>query len=200
MASDKPDPNQDDLARKNARLGLGVLAVVVVMLGLAFASVPLYDLFCRVTGFDGTTQVAESLPDTVLERTVIIKFNADIHKDLSWDFRPEMREITVHLGQKGLTAYHARSRSDQALTGTAVYNVTPFKAGKYFHKIECFCFGEQTLQPHEDVSMPVLFYVDPAMADDPHMDDVKVITLSYNFYRSETKALDQAMEAFYNAE
>lgn len=174
--------------------------MVLVMLGLAFASVPLYDLFCRVTGFDGTTQVSEALPDTVLDRQVVIKFNADTHKSLPWDFKPEMREISVQLGQKGLTAYHAKNNSDQTVVGSAVYNVTPFKAGKYFHKIECFCFGEQSLQAGEDVSMPVLFYVDPSMAEDPHMDDVKVITLSYNFYKSETKELDEALEAFYNAE
>ncbi|HCQ70955.1 MAG: cytochrome c oxidase assembly protein [Alphaproteobacteria bacterium] len=189
-----------DLAKKNARMGMSVFLVVLVMLGLAFASVPLYDLFCRVTGFDGTTQVSEALPDTVLDRQVVIKFNADTHKSLPWDFKPEMREISVKLGQKGLTAYHAKNNSDQTVVGSAVYNVTPFKAGKYFHKIECFCFGEQSLQAGEDVSMPVLFYVDPSMAEDPHMDDVKVITLSYNFYKSETKELDEALEAFYNAE
>ena len=193
------DP-QKELAKKNARMGMTVFLVVAIMLGLAFASVPLYDLFCRVTGFDGTTQVSEALPETILDRQVIIKFNADTHKSLPWDFNPEMREITVKLGQKGLTAYHAANKSDKTVVGSAVYNVTPFKAGKYFHKIECFCFGEQSLQPGEDVSMPVLFYVDPSMADDPHMDDVKVITLSYNFYKSETKELDEALEAFYNAE
>lgn len=193
------DP-KTDLAKKNARMGMSVFLVVLVMLGLAFASVPLYDLFCRVTGFDGTTQVSEALPDTVLDRQVVIKFNADTHKSLPWDFKPEMREISVKLGQKGLTAYHAKNNSDQTVVGSAVYNVTPFKAGKYFHKIECFCFGEQSLQAGEDVSMPVLFYVDPSMAEDPHMDDVKVITLSYNFYKSETKELDEALEAFYNAE
>ncbi len=196
--SDRND--KDDLAKKNARIGMIALLIVVLMLGLSFASVPLYNLFCRVTGFDGTTQVATALPDEVLDREVVIKFNADINKNLQWVFKPEMREITVKLGQKGITSYYAENKSDQALTGTAIYNVTPFKAGKYFHKIECFCFGEQTLNPKERADMPVLFYVDPEMNDDPHMDDVKTITLSYNFYRSETKALDDAMEAFYNTD
>lgn len=192
--------SSEELAKKNKKVASMALGIVAFMLLLSFASVPLYDLFCRVTGFDGTTQVSDSLPDQVVERAVTIKFNADTHRDLKWDFKPEERSITVNLGQKGLTAYRAKNMADQSLTGTAVYNVTPFKAGKYFNKVDCFCFGEQTLAAGEDVKMPVLFYIDPAMADDPHMDDVKTITLSYNFYQAETEALDKAFEVFYNAE
>lgn len=186
------------MARKNARLGLGVLAVVVGMAGLAYASVPLYSLFCRVTGFGGTTQVAESFPDQVLERVVTVQFNADTDRNLPWDFEPEERKIEVQLGQKGLTAFRAHNRLPQPVSGTAIYNVTPLKAGKYFHKVQCFCFDEQTLQPGQSVSMPVMFYVDPAMADDQNMNDVHTITLSYTFYRAESEALDDAFEAFYN--
>lgn len=193
------DPiDRDALASKNKRTGMIVLSVVLAMGILAFASVPLYDLFCRVTGYDGTTQVSDQLPDMVLDREVVIKFNADTHRNLQWDFKPEQREITVKLGQRGVTAYSAENLTAFPLAGSAIYNVTPFKAGKYFHKIQCFCFDEQILAPHERMDMPVLFYVDPQMAEDPNMDDVKVITLSYNFYKTDSKELEDAMEAFYN--
>lgn len=186
------------LARKNARTGLIVMAVVAGMVGLSFASVPLYRLFCQMTGFEGTPGVASALPNRISERKIQIRFNADVGQNLSWDFAPEQRQITVKLGQKGLTAYSAHNPEPHPVTGVAVYNVTPLKAGKYFHKIECFCFGEQTLQPGQKVSMPVVFYVDPALEDDPNMSEVETITLSYTFYRAGTKALDDAMDAFYN--
>lgn len=168
------------------------------MVGLSFASVPLYNLFCRMTGFDGTTRTAETLPGTVLDRTITIKFNASTGRNMPWEFKPELREIDVRLGEKGLAAFHAKNRSNTATAGTAIYNVTPFKAGKYFHKIQCFCFDEQALQPGQDVSMPVMFFVDPALNDDPDMEDVKVITLSYTFYPVESKELEDALDAFYN--
>lgn len=187
-----------EMSRKNARTGLMVLGVILAMAGLSYASVPLYDAFCRVTGFGGTTQTAESLPDTVLDRVVTIKFNADTHRDLPWYFKPQMREIDVQLGQKGVTAFTARNKTNKPVTGTAIYNVTPLKVGKYFHKVQCFCFDEQTLAPNEEVSMPVLFFVDPKMAEDPNMDDVKTITLSYSFFKAETQELDNALEGFYN--
>ena len=192
--------NDQDLVKKNARTGLIVFAVVIGMIGMAFAFVPLYDLFCRVTGFDGRAIQAEALPDQILERTVTVKFNADINRNLQWEFKPAEREITVKLGQRGITAYSAKNLSNKPLTGTALYNVTPLKAGKYFHKIQCFCFDEQTLQGGEYMDMPVLFYIDPAMHDDPSMNDVKTITLSYNFFKTESKALEDATEAFYNTE
>ncbi len=191
------DPHED-MTKKNARLGLTILAVVFGMIGLAYASVPLYNLFCSVTGFGGTTQVSQNLPDTVLDRTVTIKFNAETNRNLPWNFEPEQREIDVRLGQRGLTAYTAQNKLSTPSTGMAVYNVTPLKAGKYFHKIQCFCFNEQTLGPKERVSMPVLFFVDPSMNDDPAMDDVTAITLSYTFFKSETKELDSALEELYN--
>ena len=193
--------NQDphaEISRKNAKLGLTILAVVIGMVTIAYASVPLYKLFCQVTGFGGTTQTSETLPDTILDRTITVQFNADTDRSLPWHFKPEQRKIDVKLGQKGLTAYRARNNAKKPTAGTAIYNVTPLKAGKYFHKIQCFCFDEQILQPGEDVSMPVLFYIDPKMNDDPNMRDVKTITLSYTFFKAESKELDQALEAFYN--
>jgi len=196
----RPDNTDNELVRKNARMGLIVLAIVIGMTLLAFASVPLYDLFCRVTGFGGTTQTATDLPDNIIDREITIKFNADSNRDLPWDFKPEMREITIKLGQRGVTSYSAYNKAATPTTGMAVYNVTPLKVGKYFHKIQCFCFDNQTLKAGEKVDMPVLFYVDPQMNEDPNMEDVTTITLSYNFFKSESKALEDATEAFYNTD
>lgn len=188
----------NSLIRKNARTGLAVFSVILVMIGLSFAAVPLYSLFCKVTGFDGTPGTAAALPDKILDRKVTIRFNADTGPGMMWDFKPELLQIDVRLGEKGLAAFHARNRLATASGGTAVYNVTPLKAGKYFHKVQCFCFDEQILQPGQDVSMPVMFFVDPSMNDDPDMDDVTSITLSYTFYPVESKVLEDALDAFYN--
>ncbi|MAE50367.1 MAG: cytochrome c oxidase assembly protein [Micavibrio sp.] len=185
---------------KNARTGLIVLAVVIGMTTLAFASVPLYNLFCRVTGFAGTTQIAAQLPDQVLEREVIVKFNADTAPQMPWIFKPDIRQVTVKIGERGLASFTAKNPADTPVAGTALYNVTPPKAGKYFHKVQCFCFDAQTLNPHETVSMPVMFFIDPKMNDDPNMNDVKVITLSYTFYEAETEELESAIQDFYNNE
>lgn len=184
---------------KNTKTLLTVFAVVIGMVGLAFASVPLYNLFCRVTGYGGTTMVSEALPENVLERKVTIRFDANTSRNMPWDFRPEKHEESVKLGQQGLIAFLAKNRDAKPTAGTAIYNVTPNKAGKYFQKIQCFCFDEQILQPGEKMQMPVLFYIDPKMAEDPNMDDVKTITLSYTFFPAESEELDQALEAFYNA-
>ena len=131
-------------------------------------------------------------------RIVTVKFNASTDRNLPWDFRPEQRSVDVQLGQRGLTAYQSKNEARKPTTGTAVYNVTPLKVGKYFHKIQCFCFDEQTLNPGQTVDMPVMFYVDPAMNDDPNMDDVQSITLSYTFYKAQSSELDEALETFYN--
>ncbi len=195
--SKKPDPHAE-MARKNARLGLTVLGVVLGMAALAYASVPLYDMFCRVTGFGGTTQVSSTLPGVILERVITVKFNADTGRNLPWIFKPEERSIDIKIGQKGLTAFSAHNKARKPTTGTAIYNVTPLKAGKYFHKIQCFCFDEQTLQAGQKVDMPVMFYIDPSLNEDPNMKDVQNITLSYTFFRAESEELDQALEGFYN--
>lgn len=190
--------SQTDLSKKNARMLKTVLGFACLMVLVSFASVPLYDLFCRVTGYGGTTQVSESLPDVVLDRTVKVQFDATLSRDLPWEFKPVQRDITVNLGGKAVAAYYAENTSDQPVSGVALYNVVPAKAGKYFHKIECFCFGEMALNPNQRTNMPVLFYVDPKMNDDPQMNDVKTITLSYTFYKMESKELEEAQEAFYN--
>ena len=184
---------------KNTKTLLSVIVVVASMAGLAFASVPLYRLFCQVTGFAGTTQVSDTLPDKVLDRKITVRFNSDISQSLPWEFKPEQRKMSVNVGQQGLINFKALNESSKPTTGTAVYNVTPLKAGKYFHKTQCFCFDEQTLTPGESMNMPVLFYIDPTIADDRNMDDVRDITLSYSFFPAQSKELDSALEEFYNA-
>ena len=170
--------------RKNGRVALMLAGGVCAMIGLAFASVPLYRLFCQVTGFGGTTQVAAEAPATVSDRVVTIRFNADVNPELPWSFQPVERAVDVKVGEQGLAFYRASNVGVEAVTGTATFNVTPLKAGIYFNKMQCFCFEEQKLEPGQSIDMPVSFFVDPAMMEDPNMDDVTTITLSYTFFRS----------------
>ncbi len=191
--------NEDVLARKNKRTGLFVLVTVFVMVGLSFAFVPIYDALCRVTGWGGTTQVSMALPlaDDIIDRNITVRFDSNVAPDLPWVFQPEMLKTSVRLGERGFTNFYAYNKLSKPVTGTALFNVTPLKAGKYFHKVQCFCFDEQTLGPRERVNMPVLFFVDPAMNDDPDMDDVSVITLSYTFYKAGSEKLDRGLASFY---
>jgi len=170
--------------RSNTKLAFVLASVVAGMVGLSFASVPLYKLFCQVTGYGGTTQRAEQGASQVLDRVVTIRFNADNAPDLPWTFRPAQRQMEVKIGETQLAFYRAENKSGRTVTGTATFNVTPAKAGLYFSKLECFCFTEQTLKPGESVDMPVSFFVDPAIKDDRNLDDVKTITLSYTFFQA----------------
>jgi cytochrome c oxidase assembly protein subunit 11 len=158
------------------------------MVALSFAAVPLYRVFCQVTGYGGTTQRASAGADRVLDRTMEIRFNADVNSELPWSFRPERRSVEVKVGETKLATFHAQNLSGETITGSAVFNVTPDKAGKYFVKIQCFCFTQQVLRPHESADLPVSFYVDPAIAQDRDLDDVSTITLSYTFYRAPNQA------------
>ena len=187
---------------KNTRLLVIVLGIVGLMIGLSFASVPLYNVFCKVTGFGGTTQVSTTAPDEseILDRQITVHFNSDINQNLNWSFKPEKRQIKINVGQQGLINFIAKNNESQPSVGTAVYNVTPAKAGIYFHKMQCFCFDAQTLTPGQEMNMPVVFYIDPPIAQDRNMDDVKTITLSYTFFEADSKELDRALEAFYNTE
>ncbi len=193
---------QADLAQKNARMLSTVLLVVCAMVGLSFASVPLYSVFCRVTGWGGTTQVSEVLPtpDEIIDRDITVRFDGNTARDLPWNFRPEKISIKVKLGERGFANFIAVNRAQTPTAGTATFNVTPLKAGKYFHKIQCFCFDEQILEPNQKVNMPVLFYVDPKLHEDRNMDDVTTITLSYSFFKTDSDNLEQALDAFYEAE
>ena len=156
--------------------------VALVMVSLSFAAVPFYQWFCQQTGFGGTTSVAEAAPDQVLERTIKVRFDASLEAGMPWTFRPEQTEMTIRIGETGLAFYQVSNPTDRAVAGQATYNVTPDAAGLYFSKIECFCFTEQVLQPNETVSMPVTFFVDPAMVLDPEGTLVQEITLSYTFH------------------
>ncbi len=164
------------------RTALMAVGVVVGMGSLAWASVPFYNWFCRVTGYGGTTAVAEAGSDAVLDRTIKIRFDASLDRGMPWTFRPTQREVEIRIGETGIATYEATNPTDRVVAGSASYNVAPFQAGGYFTKIECFCFTEQVLQPGESVSMPVTFYVDPAIVEDRDAEAVHTITLSYTFY------------------
>ncbi len=172
------------MASRNARTGLVLLSLVGGMVALTFASVPLYRLFCQVTGYGGTTQFSEASPTEVGERSMAVRFNSDTDPQLPWSFQPVQREIELQVGESGLAFYRARNLSDEAIVGTATFNVTPQKAGAHFVKMQCFCFDEQRLEPGEEVDMAVSFYVDPAISENRNLDDVKTITLSYTFFRA----------------
>jgi cytochrome c oxidase assembly protein subunit 11 len=159
------------------------LGVVVVMGGLAWASVPFYDWFCRVTGYGGATGVAEAGSDLILDQTITIKFDASKERGMPWEFKPMQREVEIRIGETGLAFYEAYNPTDKPVAGQAAYNVTPYDAGAFFNKIECFCFSEQVLQPGERVEMPVSFYVDPEIVNDRDAKYAKHITLSYTFYQ-----------------
>jgi cytochrome c oxidase assembly protein subunit 11 len=191
---------RDDRLRRRNRLVLGSLfGLVAGMIGLTYASVPLYNLFCAVTGFGGTTQRAEQAANRVVDRKVTIRFNADTNNALPWSFKPEQKALVLKLGETGFAAYRAENRGIKPTVGTAVYNVSPDKAGIYFNKMQCFCFTEQILEPGQAVDMPVTFFVDPSMADDPNMDDVTTITLSYTFFRAKDSEARLAQHAVTSA-
>ena len=163
-----------------ARTALLAVLGVCFMSGVAWASVPLYRLFCQVTGLNGTTQVGSAAPGAV-GKQIRVDFDANVHK-LAWRFKPEVKSEVVAIGARDMAFFRATNTSARPITGTATFNVTPAQAGKYFTKIQCFCFNEQTLQPGETQRMPVTFFVDPAILDDPDARDVETITLSYTFY------------------
>ncbi len=167
---------------KNLSLAFNLALIVLGMLALAYASVPLYRLFCKTTGYGGTTQESAHAPDKVFDRVITVRFNADIDPNLPWEFAPGEREVKLKVGAQGFTHFVAKNHSNKAITGRAVYNVVPFAAGSYFVKTACFCFKQQTLQPRQKVNMPVAFYIDPSIMDDPEMKDVSTITLSYTFF------------------
>jgi len=176
--------------RSNAAFGLVLVMVVAGMVGATFAAVPLYRVFCAVTGYGGTPQIGGAgAPGAVSVAgrpapTIVVRMNADTNPNLPWDFRAEQPEVTLKLGDEQIAFYEARNRAAVPVTGIALYNVTPDKVGKYFHKTACFCFNQQTLNPGQDMQFPVTFWVDPAIATDPSTSDVHVITLSYTFFRT----------------
>ncbi len=178
------------LSKRRKSTMLVVLGGVVCgMGGLSFAAVPLYDLFCSVTGFGGTTQTADAAPEEIGERIVAVRFNSDVSNDVPWRFKPSQLEVQLHVGEVGLAFYTATNESDRTILGSATFNVTPLKAGIYFNKVDCFCFEEQVLRPGESAELPVTFFVDPDIVNDRNLDDVKTITLSYTFFNQGEEAL-----------
>lgn len=177
--------------RRTAIMAFGLAAFMV---GLGYAAVPLYDLFCRVTGFGGTTQRVDeavlATPPKVLSQTISVRFDSNVDRDLPWHFKPERPRDRMSIGARDMAIFIARNDSPVPVRGVASYNVTPVAAGKYFNKIQCFCFTDQLLEPGQEIRMPVLFFVDPAIKDDPEARDIQEITLSYTFHR-----VDEAKKA-----
>ena len=190
MSADKA--NAANLKTRRVLMGVGLS-----MLALGLSSKPLYDTFCKVTGYGGTTQVAQENLSEILDRKVTVSFDANV-TDLPWDFSPEQRNMSVQLGQTGLAYYKVKNRSNKPMVGTATFNVTPIKAAPFFVKTECFCFTEQRIEPGQEISMPVLFFVDAQLDEEARLDDVRDITLSYTFFEVEspseqTKTVDATL-------
>lgn len=192
--------SHDDLVRKNKRVGLIFLGIVFGMVALSFASVPLYRLFCQMTGFGGTPKInPDAVAEKVLDREVTVRFNADLAQNMPWTFRADNPAVSLKIGQKGLATFYARNPTGQPVTGTAIFNVLPEAAAQYFQKTQCFCFDRQTLNPGQDTHMPVVFFIDPKIAEDPDMKDIKTITLSYTFFQADSQALEDALQDLYNS-
>lgn len=179
----KPARHKDDLDRRHRKVAAWLGAVAVSMIALSFAAVPLYRIFCQVTGYGGTTQRVAQGSGVTLDRTITIRFDANVGPGLAWDFEPVQRTMTVKIGENALAFYRATNRADHEVKGTAAFNVLPELTGAYFNKVACFCFTEQSLKARESVEMPVSFYVDPALVADKDTKDTREITLSYTFYR-----------------
>ncbi|MFO1062020.1 MAG: cytochrome c oxidase assembly protein [Dongiaceae bacterium] len=180
---DAPPPAPRRRAR-NLLVVLPLLVMLGVMVGLTAESVTLYRIFCQVTGFGGTTRRADAAPKQVTDRMVTVRFNADVNGGMPWLFQPLQREVRIKVGETGMAWFRAQNLASRPVKGQATFNVTPDKTGIYFNKIQCFCFDEQVLQPGQSVDMPVTFFVDPKLADDRRMDDIRTITLSYTFFRA----------------
>ena len=179
--------NSRDMGRRNARVALLCAGFAACMVGAAYAAVPLYQLFCQVTGFAGTTQRAEAASDTVLDQTITVRFDANT-AGIHWRFKPELREVTLRIGETGFVNYVAENLSDDATVGTSTFNVSPPQAGIFFNKLDCFCFTEQELKAGETAKLGVQFFVDPDIVKEPGLNELKEITLSYTFYPSTEEA------------
>ena len=177
------------------KTAIQLVGVVLIMGSLAWASVPLYSWFCRVTGWGGVTGVAGTAPDAALEQTIKIRFDASKAAGMPWEFRPVAQEIEIRIGEEGLAFYEAYNPTNRVIAGSASYNVSPFSAGAFFSKIDCFCFELQVLQPGERVTMPVSFFVEPDIVSDADARHVPVITLSYTFHETDLPEDDQSDQA-----
>ena len=173
---------RDSKANGNRRVLILCVCGVFAMLGVSYAAVPLYELFCRVTGYGGTTQRVEQFSDEILNRTITVRFDANVSGGLNWDFKPVQREVELRIGETGQIAYQSFNSGSKSSWGQATFNVTPQSAGVYFNKIDCFCFTETELEPGETLDMPVVFFVDPSIVDALETKNINTITLSYTFF------------------
>lgn len=178
-------PDAKEAARRNRTVVIACGAFVTAMVGMAYAAVPLYDMFCRVTGYNGTTQRVEQASDRVLDQTIRVEFDANSAQTLGWKFEAVDKAVTPRIGETMQINYRVTNTNAQTETGKAVFNVTPMVAGAYFNKLQCFCFTDITLKPGETRDMPVVFFVDPDIVNTPETKDLKVLTLSYTFYPSD---------------
>ena len=176
--------NQNNLKAQNKKVIFLITFVGMLMLSLSYAAVPLYDIFCRVTGFGGTTQIASSAPGSSGHPNINIRFESNITDSLNWDFYSKTKTVKIPMGEEKTIYYFAKNLSDEPIVGTATFNVTPAKVGQYFMKIDCFCFVEQLLNPGESMNMPVTFFIDPDLYKDENVQEVNEITLSYTFMKS----------------
>ena len=181
--------NENALKAQNKRSIIIISFIVLFMLSLSFAAVPLYDIFCRVTGFGGTTQIASTAPGSSGHPNINIRFESNTSSSLNWDFFATSKVVTIPIGEEKTIFYSAKNLSDKPIVGTATFNVTPAKVGQYFMKIECFCFVEQLLKPGESMNMPVTFFIDPDIYKDENVKEVNEITLSYTFMKSMDQSL-----------
>jgi cytochrome c oxidase assembly protein subunit 11 len=181
--------------RRSRRMAMVLAGGVIGMVGLSYAAAVFYQLICREAGLGGATQIAEEVPDRTFERTITVRFDTAVQPDLPWNFYPVQREIKVKVGENALVMFRAENKTDEPVTGQAVYNVTPDKIGPYFFKVACFCFDVQTLAPHEVADMPVSLFLDPKLLKDRNADDVSVVTLSYTFFKASAQPATQVSEA-----
>ncbi len=183
--SETPEPTKTD-GRRHGLVALSLAGMVAFMVGLSFAAVPLYRMFCQVTGYGGIPQRAEKAPGPVLDRIIRVRFDANVGKGFPWSFKPDQQTMDVRIGETELAFFKAANPTGAAITGTAVFNVVPELASRYFTKIECFCFKQQTLAAGQEVEMPVTFFVDPKIVEDEDTRGISEITLSYTFYPADS--------------
>ena len=181
--------------RRNLQVASICALVVIGMVGLSFAAVPLYNIFCRVTGYGGTTSAVDEVTGPILDREITVRFDASLARGMPWTFEPVQISNTLKVGETGLAYYRVENPTDRTISGTATFNVTPQKAGSYFAKLECFCFTEQVLGPGESAELPVTYFIDPEIDSDPYMDDIKTLTLSYTFFEMEDGGADSVANA-----
>ena len=181
--------------RRSRRMAVILAGGVIGMIGLSYAAAVFYQLICREAGLGGATQIAQEVPTKTFDRTITVRFDTAVQPDLPWSFYPVPREIKVKVGENALVMFRAENKTDEPITGQAVYNVTPDKIGPYFFKVACFCFDVQTLAPHEVADMPVSLFLDPKLLQDKNADDVSVVTLSYTFFKASVQPATQVSEA-----